>query len=243
MTPIASTPFVRTLALRDELSAEDMAALELLTGRPRSFAAGEELVAQGARLRESCLVLSGFVARGHYLENGRRQFSAIHVPGDFVDLHSLLLKVMDHSVIALTPCAAAFFTHQNLKEAGLRAPHLERLLWMLTVIDAAVHRAWIVSFGSRSAEARVAHFFCELFVRLRAVGLVHEDRFEFPVRQADLADMLGFSLVHLNRSVQGLRRRGLIEWRGSAVRIPDVTALVAFAEFNPAYLSLEKEPR
>ncbi len=242
-TPIASTPFLKALSHRDDLSPDDLAALQMVVGRARDFPSGEEIVAQGSSPQQSCLILSGFAARGHYLKGGRRQLSALHLPGDFVDLHSLLLKTMDHSVISLTPCKVAFFNHQNLREADKRSPHLGRLLWMLTIIDAAIHRAWIVSLGQRRAEAHVAHFFCELYTRLEAVDLVNQDSFEFPVRQGDLADMVGFSLVHLNRSLQLLRRKGLLEWKGPLVRILDPEALRSLAEFDPTYLSLQKQPR
>jgi CRP-like cAMP-binding protein len=243
LTVITSSPFVKTLLWRDDLSPEDMAALEEVVGRSRNFAASDELIRQGSRPEESCLILSGLAGRSHSLKDGGRQFSAIHIPGDFVDLHAMLLKVMDHSVVALTPCRAAFFTHRSLQSAGERAPHVARMLWMLTVIDAAIHRAWIVSLGRRSAEAHVAHFFCELLMRLQIVDLVRQNAFEFPVRQSDLADMVGFSIVHLNRSIQGLRRKGLIEWKGQTVRIPDPDALMSFADFDPEYLSLTKQAR
>lgn len=243
MTPIASTPFLKALSRRDDVSAADLVALDLIVGRARNFAPGEELVEQDSMPQHSCLVLSGFTARGHYLRGGRRQLSAVHVPGDFVDLHSLMLKKMDHSVIALTPCTAAFFPHQILRDALARSEHLERMLWLLTLIDAATHRAWIVSLGRRRADSHVAHFFCELFTRLQVVDLVQGDTFDFAIRQADLADMVGFSLVHLNRSLQMLRRAGLLEWKGPKVRIPNLKGLCELAEFDPTYLSLMKEPR
>ena len=81
-----------------------------------------------------------YAARAIYMEKGTRQLTAVHIPGDFVDLHALLLKIMDHSVIALTDCEAAFIPHDRLRALTEQAPHLSRVLWLSTVVDAAISR-------------------------------------------------------------------------------------------------------
>jgi CRP-like cAMP-binding protein len=234
---------VTSLSLRDEISADEVALVEGLARRRRFLHRGEELVSQHSQPGESCVVLSGFTAREVVLADGKRQITALHIPGDFVDLHALLLKVMDHSVIALTDCEAAYVPHRELLRAMERSAHLGRLFWLSTVIDGAIQRAWITSSGRRSATAHLGHLICELYRRLAAVGLAEEGRFSFPVAQSELADALGFSLVHVNRTLQDLRATGLVSWKGSLVTILDFDGLARLSQFDPTYLNLVKMPR
>lgn len=234
---------VTSLSLRDEIDPEEAALLDGLSFRRRQLRKGEELVAQHSRPTESCVVLSGVTAREVLLDDGKRQITALHIPGDFVDLHAFLLKVMDHSVVALTDCEAAYVPHRDLLRVMERSPHLGRLLWLSTVVDGAIQRAWITSAGRRSATAHFGHLICELYLRLEAVGLASEGRFEFPVPQNELADALGFSLVHVNRTLQDLRATGLVSWKGSAVSILDFEGLARMSQFDPTYLNLIRIPR
>ena len=172
---VQTTAFLRSLERRDSLSDEEVRVINDLPGRPAVFNAGEEIVMEGSRPKDSCLVTSGFAARSQSLRSGETQITAVHVPGDFVDLHSMVLKVMDHSVVALGPCKVAFVPHEKIKEVTERSPHLARLFWMSTTIDGAIQRTWITCLGRRSAEQHLAHLICELYVRLegrwRRLGL------------------------------------------------------------------------
>jgi CRP-like cAMP-binding protein len=187
--------------------------------------------------------VSGFTARYQVLEEGARQITALHVAGDFVDLHSLLLKPMDHGVVALSDCQIMKVDHGRLRAIAGQHPHLGRMLWLNTLIDAAIHRQWIVAMGRRTALEHAAHLLCEVYSLLSVVGLAPDMTFEFPITQQDLADALGLSSVHVNRTVQDLRIRGLISWDGTTARILDWDGLAALAEFDPTYLQLENEPR
>ncbi len=122
-------------------------------------------------------------------------------------------------------------------------PHLTRLLGLHIAVDAAIHRQWIVSIGRQSAREQAAHLLCELFIRLQAVGLTEGHSFKLPLTQAELGDTLGLSTVHVNRMLQELRAEGLITWRGETVVLEDWPRLQEVAEFDPAFLCLEREPR
>jgi CRP-like cAMP-binding protein len=189
------------------------------------------------------LLVKGFAARYKVLQSGKRQITAIHVAGDFVDLHGFLLKKMDHAIVALTPCTIATVAHDTLREITERHPHLARLLWLSTLIDSAIHREWLVAMGRRSAREHMAHLFCELYLRLQLVGLTKDNSYEMPITQAELGDTLGISTVHVNRVVQELRGDGLITWRGNRLTVDDWDRLQEVAEFTPTYLSLFKERR
>jgi len=236
-------PLLQALELRDTLTAEEREAVLNATSREMDFQVGQDIVKEGARPKASSLVVSGLAARYKVLAGGGRQFTALHVPGDFVDLQSLLLKKMDHAVVALTPMRVARVAHATLRQVTDDFPHLARLLWLTTLVDGAIHREWILSMGRRQAPARLAHLVCELFMRLQAVGKVDGMSFALPLTQAQMGDVLGVSSVHMNRTLQELRRDGMIKWQGPIVTIKDWQRLKSFAEFDAAYLSLERAPR
>lgn len=235
--------FFRKLERRDVLSADERAALLAAAGSEATFAAGSDLVREGDRPDHSILVLEGITTRYSILKGGQRQITAIHVPGDFVDLHSLMLKQMDHSVGALSHCRVVTFPHPGLVAITETHPHLTRLLWLMTLIDAAIQREWIVAMGRRSAAEQLAHLICELYVRLGVANLVHDESFTFPINQTELGDALGLSAVHVNRVLQDLRAENLFTWQGQVVHVLDWPRLQRRADFDPTYLHLNSEPR
>jgi CRP-like cAMP-binding protein len=236
--PARFEPFLRKLSARDALSAAEISVLNNAPARPRRFDVGEDLVSEGTKPSESCLLLEGVCARYNILSSGKRQITAIHVPGDFVDLHSLLLERMDHGVAALTTCQAVYVQHEYLIEIIESQPRLGRLLWKSTLIDAAIHRQWLVAMGARQAFGHMAHLFCELFLKLRAVGLTVGFGFPLAITQEQMGDALGLSVVHTNRTLKELREADLLTWHGREVTIMDWPGLQRAADFDATYLSL-----
>ena len=234
---------VRKLRVRDLLSDEEERALAASVSEVRTFSPGETLVRAGVAVSECNLLVEGMVCRYKDLADGQRQILELHVPGDFVDLHSFLLKRLEHNIGSLTPVRIAFVPHEAMKRVTEEHPHLARMLWFSTLLDAAIHREKILSIGRRSALARIAHIFCELLVRLRMVGLASETGYALPLTQADLADVTGLTSVHVNRMLKKLRDEKLLTFRGGAVTIGDWEQLQSVAEFDPTYLHLERRPR
>ncbi|MCG7392811.1 Crp/Fnr family transcriptional regulator [Microvirga sp. ACRRW] len=234
---------VLKLEQRDTLSDAEKRVLESAIARIRVVEADEDIVHEGERPSESSLLLDGYAARYKIFSNGRRQITSIHVPGDFVDLHSFLLKTMDHGVLALTPCRVAVVPHAALEKITDEHPHLTRLLWLNTLVDGAIHREWLTTMGRLSATAQMAHFICELFLRLKTVGRTDGNTIQLPLTQAELGDTLGLSTVHVNRVLQELRKEGLIRWQGDALTILDWERLETVGEFTPTYLNLQRETR
>ncbi|MDB5377455.1 MAG: hypothetical protein JWR00_1901 [Rubritepida sp.] len=237
------SPLLRFFQRRDRLGREEQALIEALPLRTQRFRRGDEIIRQHSRPLESCLILDGFAARLLHMADGKRQITAVHIPGDFVDLHGLLLKVMDHSVTAVSDCRAAFVPHPAIIQLAEQAPHIGRLFWMSTTIDAAIQRAWIGCLGRRSAVTHLAYLICEMYLRLNAVDLASDNRMGLPVTQSEMSDILGLSAVHVNRVVQELRRTGLISWVKGEVTILDFDRLTEFADFDPTYLNLMRQPR
>jgi CRP-like cAMP-binding protein len=236
-------PFYRRLEIRDTLSPREKQAILEAAGPLRRFRIGQDLVKQGEEPGVSRLLVQGLTARYSHVEDGGRQITGIHIAGDFVDLHSFPLKVMDHSITALTECAVIDFTHEHLRTITEREPHLGRMLWLCTMLDAALHRQWLVTKGRLTAEEHAAHFFCEMYERSRSVGLASDGGFWLPISQITLSDALGVSYVHVNRIVQRLRQEHLFEWQGAEVKILDWERLQRAGQFDATYLNLVKRPR
>lgn len=231
------------LGQHDALSEEEKALLAGAMALEKYVAAGEDIVSEGTRPTCSTLIVDGLAARYKVLEDGGRQFTSLQVSGDFVDLHAFLLKTMDHGIIALSPCHVLAAEHAKLRTITEQAPHLTRLLWLDTLVDGAIHREWIVAMGRRSKISHLAHLLCELFVRLQVVRKTRDMSFHLPLSQAELADVLGLSVVHMNRVIGTLRRMNVINWTSHMITILDWERLVGIAEFDPTYLSMTHEPR
>jgi CRP-like cAMP-binding protein len=231
------------LRVRDELSHEEEEALSKTIQGVEEIGAKQVVVKRGQLLDQSILLIDGMMCRYKDLRNGRRQISALHVPGDFLDLHGFTLKRLDHDVMALGRSVVAFASHEGLRSLTERFPHLTRLLWFTTNLDAAIHREWELSLGQRSGVARAAHLLCELYHRLDMVGEVRDDAYAFPVNQSELGECLGLTPVHTNRVLKELRERGLATFRNGTVTIENLRQLEMLAEFDDAYLYREQVSR
>ena len=229
------------LRARDDLSAEEEQAIRASVSEVIEVPPDKTIIRAGDRLTSSTLLLDGILCRYKDLSEGQRQITELHVTGDFADLHSFTLKRLDHNVMTLTRCRIALVPHDRLKSITRDHPHLTRLYWFSTNLDASIHREWEVSLGRRSAISRMAHLFCELRVRLGIVGQAEESGYALPLTQTDLAECLGLTPVHVNRTLKVLRERGLLAFRGGRVDIQDLPGLERVAEFDPAYLYLERQ--
>jgi CRP-like cAMP-binding protein len=230
----------RKLASISPLSADERQCLATLPLSSKSIAADQDIVKECARPSECCLVVEGFLCRYKLTENGKRQILSFHLRGDIPDLQSLHLTVMDHNVMTLTPSKLAFIPHESLRALMHRCPRVADVMWRDTLIDAAVFREWMIGLGRRSAEMRIAHVLCEILVRMRAVGLADGHACELPITQAELADALGLSTVHVNRSLQALRSQGLITLRDRQLTVENWKGLKRAGEFDPNYLHLDR---
>lgn len=241
--PSGFDAFVAKLKARDRISAEEEAALRGLPADERDIGADRIVVRARQRLSESLLLLEGMMCRFKDLPNGKRQIAELNVAGDFVDLHGFTLEYLDHDIMSLTPCRIAAVPHAALRELGETHPRLVRILWFLTNLDAAIHREWELSLGRRSAIGRLAHLLCELRARLALVGLADDKGFDLPLTQAELAECLGLTQVHINRTLRELREAGVLDIRGGRVDIRDLAALERVADFDPYYLYLQRGER
>jgi CRP-like cAMP-binding protein len=234
---------LRKLRARAEINAEEERTIGALVSEIVEYPADRTVIRHGQEVSQSTMLLEGWMARVKDLPDGQRQIVEISVPGDFTDLHGFTLKRLDHDIITISRCRAALVPHDRLKVMTERYPRLTRIYWFLTNLDAAIHREWTLSLGRRTALARMAHLFCELNVRLGIVGLAENNSFDFPLTQSELSECLGLTSVHVNRTLQEMRRTGLVEAESRRVRILDLDGLKGAAEFDDSYLYLDKRPR
>jgi CRP-like cAMP-binding protein len=240
-SPASDHVLIRKLNALGGLSPAEEEALLRIVGPRRTVNAGVDIVEDGASPGFSTVLLQGFACRYKLLREGRRQILAFQIPGDIVDLYSYVVPKMDHAVAALTRCVVAPMAHTEIRSALERFPNLAHLLWRDSLIDGSIVRTWLIGLGRRPAASRLAHLLCELHHRLKAVGLVDEASFQLPVTQGDIADAVGLSAVHVNRTLKKLRTQQLISVVGQSVTIINGEGLGAAAGFDPTYLHFRPE--
>lgn len=221
--------------LRHDMSEAEKQKLESLVTETRTLIDGELLVRRGDPCVNTTMLIDGFMLRT--LENSERRHAvSFHVPGDFVDLHSFPLGRLDHNIECVGAARVGFVPHALIQEIVNEHPHLARLFWFSTLLDAAMHREWIMTLGQLPVPKRIAHVFAEIWARLDMVGRAFVDGFQTPLRQIDIADMCGATPVHVNRALMQLRKDGIADFRRGEVRVANRAMLESFAEFDPTYL-------
>lgn len=231
-------PLIQRLDAFTALSEVERAFLLQHCAGARAYPAQTDLVREGETPDGILVVLDGFACRQQYRHNGARQITAYLVPGDLCDWDAALIGRLDHAVSTLSPCRIARIPREALRGSASSHPGLEMALRLNNLACEATLREWVVNIGCRSAVERIAHLFCELYVRLASVGLTRDRGFDLPLTQNDLAVTVGLSNVHINRSLQTLRRSQLIELKGRRMTILDWSGLSNLAEFHPGYLRL-----
>lgn len=233
-----TNPLIRKLERFAPLSDADRSLLEQICANPRIVPPQTDLAREGDRPDGVFVVLSGFACRHKLRASGARQINAYLVPGDLCDLDVALLDEMDHTITTLSTCMVVRLAPELIADLLTHHPQIARALRKNTLVDEATLREWLMNVGRRSSVERMAHLFCELLLRFRAVGLAPENSYPLPLTQVDLADTTGITSVHVNRSLKELRQGGLIELRGARLTILDYARLRALAEFRANYLHL-----
>jgi CRP-like cAMP-binding protein len=234
---------LRKLKAHSVLASEDEAALRGLPYRLREIGPDEDIVREGDMPQVSIAVIEGEVARYHSLYGGKRQYLSFHLAGDWPDAQTLFFERLDHAVCALNQGATvAVLQHDHLRAAIARCPSLAYAVWRETLMDAAIFRSAITNNSARGVRARMAHFFCEIFLRASRAALVHERSTSLPIRQSQLGETLGMALVTVNRTLRNLRRTGAVDFRDGRLRVMDWQALTTIAEFDPEYLNYRGAP-
>jgi CRP-like cAMP-binding protein len=209
-----------------------VACLADLQSKPRHLSAGQELVHEGQRSHVAYILQSGWACSFKLLADGARQIITFPLPGDCIGLRSVLLRTSDHSFSALTDVVVSSVDGARMLRVFSEYPRLGAAVLWGASRDEAMVVEHLVNIGRRSAIERTAHFFLELWERLRLVGLATETEFSCPLNQYVLGDALGLSAIHVNRVIRQLRERQLLTLKGRKVTILDMTGLQVLAGFR-----------
>jgi CRP-like cAMP-binding protein len=230
-------PFVRKMERHVRLAPEDRAILDGLARQHIRHVAGrQDIEGPHTEPYHTHLILDGWACRYKQFPDGRRAIVALLLPGDLCDPFAFRRGRMDHAIGALTPVTVARITPDQIGDAVRGRPAIEEGLCREMLATTAIHREWIASVGRRSAIERLAHLFCELHLRLTWAGLADGTTLPMPVTQPDLADALGQTSVHINRTLKELRSSGLVILRSRRLTIRDLDGLRERGLFDPAYL-------
>ncbi|NUS99880.1 MAG: Crp/Fnr family transcriptional regulator [Sphingomonas sp.] len=223
------------------LSPEDRSAIAKLSRVSRVVPARRDLIREGEKPKFVHLMVEGWACRYKTLPDGRRQIVAFFVPGDFCDLNVYVLKQMDHSIGAITRLAVSDISRDEMDRLTTDCPRITQALWWEALVNSAIQREWTLNIGQRTAYERIGHLLVELFLRLRSVGQTSGNSCDFPLTQTDLADATGLTAVHVNRTLQELRRDELIILERKRLTIPSIRNLMSASMFNSNYLHLDHE--
>ena len=229
-------PLVRKLGAFVALSGAELAVLEGLRKRRRTFVAGRDLVQQGQSDQAAYILMSGWACSYKDLADGQRQIVDFQVPGDFLGLRSVLLHISDHTIEPVTQIEVTEILKADLLEAFANTPRLALAIFWAVSRDEAMVVEHLVGIGRRNAAERLAHFLLELGARLTLIGQGSKEGFDCPLTQYLMADALGLSAVHVNRVLRHLREADLLTFHDGRVKFIDYDGLTDFADFDPSYL-------
>jgi CRP-like cAMP-binding protein len=187
---------------------------------------------EGSPSEQLFTLLEGWAFRYKTLEDGRRQITSFALPGDLIGIQSSMQAELDHSVDTLTAAVLCTFPRERVWDLYKGCPSLAFDLTWLAATQEMILNENLLSIGRRNAVECAAYYLLHLYLRAGDVGLVTEGRVRFPFTQEHLADALGLSLVHTNKTLKRLTRRGLVQWDHGWCMVPDIAALAELAKFD-----------
>lgn len=230
--------FLDMLLLHSKLSSAEQKTVLDLPGKLVRIRNRVDIVSPGQTVDHACLVASGLVARFDQMRSGHRQTTALHIPGEMCDLHSVVQPKASWSITAITDASVILVPHKHLCDAAFRHPNLAIAFWRDGMALSAMLGKWVGNLGRKNATALVAHLICEMGLRNEAAGLGTRANFDLPMTQEQLADAVGVTPVHVNRTLQVLRKDAGLTFKRPRVGVEDWTHLAELAEFDPGFLQL-----
>jgi CRP-like cAMP-binding protein len=238
-TPLAL--MVRKLETHAILDDGDRQALLALPYVLRTYEPASYLVREGDVPDQCAVLLSGFAYRQKLTGSGMRQIVSLHIAGDALDFQHLFLDVADHNVQTLTRADVATIPRTVLRKLARSRASIGNAIFVNTLVEASIFREWILNIGRRDARSRLAHFLCELAIRLDTQGLADQNGYELPMSQEQLGDALGLTAVHVNRTIKSLEADGLIVRDRRHISFPRPDELRELADFSSRYLHLSQQ--
>lgn len=229
--PAASNPLAVKLGRFIRLNDKERGAIDEMISRRRLVEPDVELVAQGQHLKHAAFLMDGWGIRYRMLRDGRRQILNFLLPGDMFDLCAFLLSKSDHAIATITPATVAQVDPRQFADLFQIHPRLAAAMWKSGLQEEAMLRERLVSLGRRTAEERIAHLLYELWVRFHLTRHEIGQSFEAPITQVELADAVGLTPIHVNRTLQRLRAKGLIARTRRTITIMKPEETSSYGEF------------
>jgi CRP-like cAMP-binding protein len=231
-------PMVRKLEHWHPLNEDERLAILALPHVTRELAPQQYVIWDGDRPQNVCLLIDGFAFRQKQAGSGARQILSIHMKGDLVDLQNSLLGIADHNVQMITSGTIALIPVQAILDIAFRLPAVGMAMWYETLVEGSIFREWILNVGRRDASTAIAHLLCEFALRMEIAELADPVKYELPLTQEQLADAVGLTSVHVNRTLMRLEKQGHIRRNKRMIQIDDWQTLAKVADFEPRYLHL-----
>jgi CRP-like cAMP-binding protein len=231
-----SNAFIKHLSGYGLLGSEETSLLADACTNIRELPANFHLIPEGDEPDPVFVILEGWACGYKMLPDGGRQIMSFMLPGDFCDIHIAVLEAIDHNIMTLTKAKVASLPRIQMEALVQARPALTQAFWWSQLVDQSILRAWIVSMGRRKSVERVAHLMCELYIRMRNIGLATDDECRMPLTQLVLADALGLTPVHVNRVLKVLKTARVMELNRGSLKIIDSVKLAEIAGFDGNYL-------
>lgn len=230
------------LSCAGKLCPDDADAIRRIRGEVRTIRRHKIILSPGDTPRSVVIVLKGFLYRYAVSTKGARQIHSFCMPTDSPGLETMHLDQVDDSLAALVSSVVGLVSHADVSRLIENRPGLAALIARTAALQGSIYRQWLMRNSTQPAIASMANFFCETYVRADTAGLVSNGSCELPVTQEILGDALGLTAVHVNRTLQLLRRLGLVELKLGRLLVHDFDRLAKVAEFDPHYLHLRCGP-
>jgi CRP-like cAMP-binding protein len=231
-----SNAFVRHLSGYGPLGNDEISLLAGACTNVRELPANFHLIREGDEPDPVFVILEGWACGYKMLPDGGRQIMSFMLPGDFCDIHIAVLEAIDHNIMTLTKARVASLPRAQMETLVRARPALTQAFWWSQLVDQSILRAWIVTMGRRKSVESVAHLMCELYIRMRNIGLASDDECRMPLTQLVLADALGLTPVHVNRVLGVLKEAKVMELKRGSLKIINSAKLAEIAGFDGNYL-------
>lgn len=235
------TSMISKLAAHTALSGQDFTALVGLPHSVRLYRQRNHLVRAGDAFDECGVLISGFAFSYRITSQGLRQIVSIYHPGDIVSFRQINVGTADCDIQTLTPCEVATVRQDALRILASNYSAIGNALIANSLVEAAIYRERILNVGRRNARTRVAHLLCEFASRLDTQGAAPGQPYKLPMTQAQIGDTLGLTAVHVNRTIKGLIKDGLVTQDYRTIKFPAWDTLKVEADFDSGYLYLGEQ--
>lgn len=220
---------LRPLETFREFDRSELAFVSRFKKGELSVERGATVLVEGAHSAHLYTVLMGWGFRYKLLPDGRRQILNYCMPGDLIGLQGSLMGEMQHSIEALSPMLLCVFEKNELYGLYRHHPTLAFDITWLASREERMLDENLLSLGRRTAVERAAYLIAFIQIRAQAVGLNGQKPIEIPITQQHVADTLGLSLVHTNKTIRKLNERGLIRWLERGCEVLDLDGLMKLA--------------